>query len=101
MLVALLVFVAVAGAAFGSFAGVVASRGMRASLAGRSRCDGFGRTLHWYEVVPLLSYVMLRGRCRTCQAPIGVRAFAWEVGRAAVALAIASAVALLRGIRPV
>jgi leader peptidase (prepilin peptidase)/N-methyltransferase len=101
MLVALLVFVALAGAAFGSFAGVVASRGMRASLAGRSHCEGCGRTLHWYELIPLLSYVALRGRCRTCRAPIGVRAFAWEVGGAAVALVIALAVALLRGMSPV
>ena len=101
MLVALLVFVALAGAAFGSFGGVVTSRGMRASIAGRSHCEGCGRTLHWYELIPLLSYVALRGRCRTCQAPIGVRAFAWEVGGAAVALAIALAVALLRGMPPV
>lgn len=101
MLVALLVFAALAGAAFGSFAGVVASRGTRASLAGRSHCESCGRTLHWYELVPLLSYVALRGRCRTCHAPIGVRAFAWEVGGAAVALAIAIPLVLLRGLPPV
>jgi leader peptidase (prepilin peptidase) / N-methyltransferase len=101
MLVALLVFVAIAGAAFGSFGGVVTSRGLRASLAGRSHCEACGRTLHWYEVVPLLSYLALRGRCRTCHAPIGVRAFAWEVGGAAVALAIALPLALLRGLSPV
>jgi|ERR1700736_3536250 len=101
MLVALLVFVALAGAAFGSFAGVVASRGLRYSVGGRSRCDSCGRTLQWFELVPLLSYVSLRGRCRTCHASIGVRAFAWEAGGAAVALAIALAVALLRGMPPV
>jgi leader peptidase (prepilin peptidase)/N-methyltransferase len=101
MLVALLVFVALLGAAVGSFAGVVASRGLRNSLGGRSRCDGCGRTLEWFELVPLLSYVSLRGRCRTCRAQIGVRAIAWEVGGAAAALAIAIPLVMLRGLPPV
>jgi leader peptidase (prepilin peptidase) / N-methyltransferase len=101
MLVALLVFVAFLGAAFGSFGGVVASRGLRNSLGGRSHCEGCGRTLGWYELVPLLSYVWLRGRCRSCRERIGVRAFAWEAGGAALALAIALPLVMLRGLPPV
>jgi leader peptidase (prepilin peptidase)/N-methyltransferase len=94
MLIAVLVFVALLGAAFGSFGGVVASRGLHNSLGGRSHCESCGRTLGWYELVPLLSYVALRGRCRTCHAPIGLRAFFWEAGGAAIALAIAVPLAL-------
>jgi leader peptidase (prepilin peptidase)/N-methyltransferase len=101
MLVALLVFIALAGAAFGSFGAVVASRGLRNSLGGRSHCESCGRTLRWYELVPLISYVALRGRCRTCHTPVGVRTFAWEAGGAAVALAIALPVVILRGLPPV
>jgi leader peptidase (prepilin peptidase) / N-methyltransferase len=101
MLEALLVFVALLGAALGSFGGVVASRGLRNSLGGRSHCERCGRTLGWHELVPLLSYVWLHGRCRTCRAQIGVRAIAWEAGGAAVALAIALPLVLLRGLPPV
>jgi leader peptidase (prepilin peptidase)/N-methyltransferase len=39
-------------------------------LAGRSACDGCERTLHATELVPVLSYVAQRGRCRSCGARI-------------------------------
>ena len=45
----------------------------RSTTTGRSACDGCGRTLAWYELVPLLSFAALRGRCRTCSAPIDRR----------------------------
>ena len=83
------VFAALAGGAFGSFAGVVATRGLAASMGGRSHCDACARTLVWYELVPLLGYVALRGRCRTCRTRIGWGPFFWEAGGAAVAVAIA------------
>jgi leader peptidase (prepilin peptidase) / N-methyltransferase len=40
------------------------------------------RTLEWYENVPVLSYVALRGRCRTCRTPISLRYPLLEVGTA-------------------
>lgn len=59
------------GASIGSYAAVVGVRGWRASVGGRSRCDHCLRELRWFEEIPLLSYVALRGRCRTCGSPIG------------------------------
>lgn len=95
MLTALvIIFVVLIGAAFGSFAGVVASRGLRASVTGRSRCDSCGRTLHWYETVPIVSYPVLRGQCRTCHARVGLGVFAWELGGALLALVVALPIAL-------
>ena len=38
-----------------------------------SRCPRCGHALAWYENVPLLSWAVLRGRCRSCKAPISVR----------------------------
>ena len=35
-----------------------------------SRCTGCGTSLRWYENVPVLSYLVLRGRCHSCHAPI-------------------------------
>lgn len=90
----LIILVAIAGAALGSYAGVVASRGLRASIGGRSRCDNCGRTLHWYETIPILSYLALRGRCRTCHARVGVAVYAWEVGGAVLALVVTLPIAL-------
>ena len=97
MLGILLLFAAVLGGAFGSFAGVVASRGWNASLGGRSRCDRCGRRLAWYELVPFLSYAALRGRCRTCRERIGWAAFLWEVGGGLVAVAVVLAIVLVTG----
>jgi leader peptidase (prepilin peptidase)/N-methyltransferase len=94
MLVIVAVFATVLGGAFGSFAGVVASRGLRASLGGRSRCDNCGRTLHWYETIPIVSYPALRGRCRICHARVGVGVYAWEVAGALLALAVALPIAV-------
>lgn len=71
----LIAVIAVIGAALGgtlaSYFGVVADRGWAGSVAGRSRCDGCGRTLRWFELVPVLSFLALRGRCRTCGARLG------------------------------
>jgi leader peptidase (prepilin peptidase)/N-methyltransferase len=37
-----------------------------------SRCGGCGRALSWYENVPVVSWLVLRGRCRTCASAISV-----------------------------
>ena len=37
---------------------------------GRSACDSCHRQLRWWELVPVASFVGLRGRCRTCAGPI-------------------------------
>lgn len=44
----------------------------------RSRCDHCGTRLRPSELIPLLSYLLQRGRCRHCQAPIGIRTLAIE-----------------------
>lgn len=61
-----------AGLIAGSFIGALVQRWPRGEqvVAGRSRCDGCGRGLGPADLVPVLSYVLLRGRCRTCRAPI-------------------------------
>jgi len=39
----------------------------------RSRCPGCGHPISWYENIPLLSYMALRGKCSSCSAPIRIR----------------------------
>ncbi|MES2950616.1 MAG: A24 family peptidase [Pseudomonadota bacterium] len=38
-----------------------------------SRCPHCGHTIRWYENVPVVSYLFLRGGCSACKAPIGIR----------------------------
>lgn len=65
------VLLALLGLVAGSFLATVAVRWPAArSLGGRSACDGCGATLTSAELVPLLSWLALRGRCRRCAAPI-------------------------------
>src|SRR3954451_8576566 len=60
------------GLAFGSFLNVVAARvPLRRSLVSPgSACMACGTPLAWYDNVPLLSFALLRGRCRHCDAAI-------------------------------
>jgi leader peptidase (prepilin peptidase)/N-methyltransferase len=69
------IFAALLGLAFGSFLNVCLSRWPRdeSIVHPRSHCRACGRTLAWWENIPLLSWIMLRGRCRTCRTSIGVR----------------------------
>jgi leader peptidase (prepilin peptidase)/N-methyltransferase len=65
--------VALVGAVVGSFLNVCIYRLPRGeSIIGpRSKCATCSRTLEWFENVPLIAYVALRGRCRTCHSRIG------------------------------
>ena len=38
----------------------------------RSRCTACGHELSWFENVPVVSYFVLRGKCRSCGAPFSV-----------------------------
>jgi leader peptidase (prepilin peptidase)/N-methyltransferase len=59
----------------GSFIGLVSLRLPRGEgvVAGRSRCGGCGRPLPPWRLVPLLSWLAARGRCRDCGARIPIR----------------------------
>ena len=39
----------------------------------RSRCSNCGHMIAWYENIPLLSYLFLRGKCSVCGTPFGIR----------------------------
>lgn len=63
---------ATAGAIAGSFLATIILRWPegRGVLRGRSACDGCGRVLGVVDLVPMVSALVQRGRCRSCGAPI-------------------------------
>jgi len=65
----------VVGAIVGSFLNVCIYRLPRGESVvwPGSACPSCRRRLKWYENIPVASYLFLRGRCRTCGAPIGAR----------------------------
>lgn len=66
-----LLFFFVLGAIVGSFLNVLTLRyGTGRSLSGRSRCSSCERKLVWYELIPIFSFFVLRGRCQTCSSHI-------------------------------
>ncbi|GFN23293.1 prepilin peptidase [Thermanaeromonas sp. C210] len=70
-----ILFVAMAGLLIGSFLNVVIYRLPRGETVvfGRSYCPGCRRVLAWYDLIPLVSYIILRGRCRYCGGRISPR----------------------------
>jgi leader peptidase (prepilin peptidase)/N-methyltransferase len=70
-----LTFAALFGAVIGSFLNVCIHRQPRGTsiVWPASACPNCGRALAWFENIPIFSYAFLRGRCRTCRAPISAR----------------------------
>lgn len=78
-----LIFIILLGAIVGSFLNMVIHR-LPAGLpwTGRSRCPQCQQTLTWVSLIPILSYILLRGKCRDCGSKIPLRYLWVEVGMA-------------------
>src|SRR5438552_3455540 len=63
------------GACVGSFLNVVIWRLPRGESLSTppSHCPKCGKTLKWYDNIPILGWIKLAGRCRFCSAPISIR----------------------------
>ena len=91
----IIVFFGILGAILGSFLNVCIDRLLAYSnntsdrimpqgwkalmIPARSFCFTCGTSLSWYENLPILSYVFLRGKCRHCLTPYGIRSLLTEV----------------------
>ena len=75
-----------AGVSVGSFLNVVSDRipHGRSLVRPKSFCENCDRPLASIDMVPVLSYLWLRGRCRSCQAPIPLRVMLVELATGAL-----------------
>jgi leader peptidase (prepilin peptidase)/N-methyltransferase len=66
---------ALLGLVIGSFLNVCIHRlpQRKSIVSPASSCPRCGYVLRWYDNIPVLSYLALRGRCRGCKAPISLR----------------------------
>jgi len=71
----LLVLLAAVGLVIGSFLNVVIGRSPRGEsiVFPGSHCPSCDTPIRWYDNLPVLSYVLLGGRCRTCRTSISIR----------------------------
>lgn len=77
MTIQILVYIVVSlfGLVIGSFLNVCIYRIPKKEdiVKTRSHCMNCGHVLQWYELVPVFSYVVLRGRCRQCKEKISIQ----------------------------
>jgi leader peptidase (prepilin peptidase)/N-methyltransferase len=85
------ILIALLGLSVGSFLNVCIYRLPRGEslVSPPSRCPACGRRLRWFDNVPVVSWIWLRGRCGRCRAPISVRYPIVEIVTALVWLLIA------------
>ncbi len=80
MTTAYALFVFAVGLIIGSFLNVVIFRyNSGLNLRGRSKCFACTKTLRWYELVPLVSFLVLQGRCRNCKSRLSLQYFMVEL----------------------
>ena len=80
----------VLGALIGSFLNVVIHRlpHEESIVCPNSRCPSCGAVIAFYDNVPILSYLLLRGRCRSCEKSISIRYPAVELATALLFVAV-------------
>jgi leader peptidase (prepilin peptidase)/N-methyltransferase len=87
----LLIISAIFGTMIGSFLNVVILRlpdRNQSIVYPASHCPRCSSPLHWYENIPIVSYLMLRGKCSHCKMPISIQYPVVELTMALLAAAL-------------
>ena len=81
------IIMAVLGACAASFINAFSLRRALdvSNIKGRSNCPACEKTLHWYELIPIVSWLILLGKCSACKKPISPRYLITELVSAAAA----------------
>lgn len=70
-----IIIIFILGLCVGSFLNVLADRLPREESVfwGRSHCDWCKKPLRWFELIPVISFLIQRGRCRRCHKPLSIQ----------------------------
>lgn len=81
MVILILLFLFLLGSVFGSFVNVLIDRLPRGEslIKGRSHCDSCKKRIKTYDLIPVISYLVLQGKCRHCKAKIPRRVVTVEI----------------------
>lgn len=75
-----MIYIIFIGSVLGSFFMMLGYRIPRGeTLLGRSHCEHCHTFLRWYDLIPLVSFLIQKGKCRYCLVPIGVQYFLFEL----------------------
>ena len=70
----IIILFAILGLIIGSFLNVIVIRmNTGRGIGGRSHCMSCGKTLSWYEMIPVFSYLVQRGKCMHCGSKISIQ----------------------------
>ncbi|MCL2079534.1 MAG: prepilin peptidase [Oscillospiraceae bacterium] len=85
--IAIIFILAATGASVASFANATALRRKlgKSNLKGRSECTHCKKTLVWFELIPIISFLCIKGKCRTCGKRLSARYFFTEITGAILA----------------
>ena len=73
-------FIFMIGTCFGSFISCMSHRYItHESILGRSHCEHCGHTLHTLDLIPVLSYILLKGQCRYCHHKLNMSLLVHEL----------------------
>ena len=92
MQIAFLVLMFILGAVFGSFLCCQARRLEKPKLPRRSVCLHCKKQLKWYDNIPIISWCVLRGKCRYCHKKIGILEIISELASVVAFVAIATTI---------
>ena len=69
------VYAVIIGLVVGSFLNVIIYRlpNNKSIIKPRSKCNGCGKQIAWYDNIPVLSYIALLAKCRNCKSLISIR----------------------------
>lgn len=83
-------YIFIVGSMLGSFINATLYRvpNKKSIVLPRSACPGCDTVIKWYNLIPVVSYITLGGKCKKCGFKIPIKYLLWEIGTGLFTLGI-------------